>query len=118
MAGHNWLDAVGRLAFPIFAFLTAEGFFHTRDFKKYLARMFLFALASELPFDLIAEGGWFYPFHQNVLFTFCIALPLMAWMERPGEAPDRVFSCGPRDPSWWVFCWGLSPWWTTSATAF
>lgn len=82
MAGHNWLDAVGRLAFPIFAFLTAEGFFHTRDFKKYLARMFLFALASELPFDLMAEGGWFYPFHQNVLFPFCIALPLMAWIEK------------------------------------
>lgn len=82
VAGHNWLDAVGRLAFPIFAFQVAEGFFHTGDFKKYLGRMFLLALVSELPFDLMAEGGWFYPFHQNVIFTFCIALLLMAWMEK------------------------------------
>ena len=58
VAGHDWMDAIGRLAFPIFAFLTAEGFFHTGNLKKYLARMFLFALISELPFDLMAEGGW------------------------------------------------------------
>lgn len=91
VAGHNWLDAIGRLAFPIFAFLTAEGFFHTRNFKKYLARMFLFALISELPFDLMAEGGWFYPFHQNVLFTFCIALLLMAWTEKARGISKRRF---------------------------
>ena len=91
VAGHNWLDAVGRLAFPIFAFLIAEGFFHTGNFKKYLGRMFLFALISELPFDLMAEGGWFYPFHQNVLFTFCIALPLMAWTEKARGRSKRRF---------------------------
>lgn len=82
IAGHNWLDAIGRLAFPIFAFQIVEGFFHTKDFKKYLKRMFLFALISELPFNLMAEGGWICPFHQNVMFTFCIALLLMRWMEK------------------------------------
>lgn len=81
VAGNNWLDDIGRLAFPIFAFQIVEGFFHTGDFRKYLKRMFLFALVSELPFNLMAEGSWFYPFHQNVLFTFCIALLLMRWME-------------------------------------
>ena len=82
IAGHNWLDAIGRLAFPIFAFQIVEGFYHTKNFKKYLLRIFLFALVSELPFNLMAEGAWIYPFHQNVMFTFCIALLFMGWTEK------------------------------------
>ncbi len=82
LPGYPWLTYVGRLAFPIFSFQIVEGFFHTGDRKRYLRRMLLFALLSELPFDLAAEGGWFYPFHQNVLFTFCISLLLMSWLEK------------------------------------
>lgn len=82
IAYNNWLDCVGRIAFPIFAFLIVEGYFNTKDFRKYLLRLFIFALISELPFNLMAEGGWIYPFHQNVLFTFCIALLFINWMEK------------------------------------
>lgn len=92
VAGHNWLDSIGRLAFPIFAFQIVEGFFHTENFKKYLLRMFLFALVSELPFNLMAEGGWIYPFHQNVMFTFCIALVLMRWAEKVRETSKWRFA--------------------------
>lgn len=89
--GMHWLDSIGRLAFPIFAFLLAEGFRHTRDVKKYLLRLFLFALAAELPFNLMAEGGPIYPFHQNVLFTFCIALLMMAWIKKAEGASKPRF---------------------------
>lgn len=92
IAGNNWLDAIGRLAFPVFAFLIVEGFFHTHSFKKYLLRLFIFALISELPFNLMAEGGWIYPFHQNVLFTFCIALLFMRWMENVRETSKWRFA--------------------------
>ena len=85
--GTRWLDCIGRLAFPIFAFLLAEGFRHTKDYKKYLKRLFLFALVTELPFNLMSEGGPLYPFHQNVLFTFCIALVAMHWIEKGKDAP-------------------------------
>ena len=85
VAGNNWLDIIGRLAFPIFAFQIAEGFYQTHNFKKYFFRMLIFAVISELPFNLMAEGGWIYPFHQNVMFTFCIALLLMKWIENARE---------------------------------
>lgn len=72
--GNVWMNYVGRIAFPIFAFMTVEGYFYTHDFKKYLQRLFIFALISELPFNLMNSGSLVDPFHQNVLWTFIIAL--------------------------------------------
>ena len=76
-----WLNTIGRLTFPIFAFLLVEGFYKTHNRKQYFKRLFIFALISELPFNLEAEGGLFFPFHQNTLFTLCLAFLLMCWIE-------------------------------------
>ena len=77
-----WFTMVGRLAFPIFAFQITEGFYHTSDRRRYMKRMLLFALVSEIPFNLMLADSFVYPFHQNVMFTFLIALLLMQWMEK------------------------------------
>lgn len=77
-----WLTCVGRIAFPIFAFMVVEGYFHTRNLKKYLLRLLVFALISEIPFDLMMGGTAFGPFHQNVLWTFLLGLLMIMWIER------------------------------------
>lgn len=81
----EWLTCAGRAAFPLFAFLMAEGYVHTSDFKRYLGRVFLFALISEIPFNLMTGGWWLNPFHQNVMFTFCIALVVLRLTDKAWE---------------------------------
>lgn len=91
----EWMSCLGRLAFPIFAFLTVEGYFHTKNLKRYLLRLLIFALISEVPFDLMYGGTVFYPFHQNVLWTFLIALlgiAAMEWAKRRNKVLYVVIS--------------------------
>ena len=71
--GLAWPRMIGRLAMPIFSFCIAEGYVHTRDRKRYLLRMGLFALISEVPFDL-AFSGRVGPEHQNIMLTFFLSI--------------------------------------------
>ena len=80
--GNDWLTCLGRLAFPIFAFMIVEGYFHTKNLKKYMLRLLIGAIISEIPFNLAMGSRLFYPIHQNVLWTFLIAIVLIHWNER------------------------------------
>ena len=62
---------IGRIAFPLFAFLITEGFTHTHDRKKYGINLLIFALISELPWNLVHTGELFYS-RQNVFFTLLL----------------------------------------------
>ena len=72
--GQRWMICLGRLAFPIFAFQTAEGYRHTHNFGRYCLRLALFALISEIPFDLMVFGSVFDLRHQNVMLTMLLGL--------------------------------------------
>lgn len=68
-----WMNGIGRIAFPIFAFMIVEGYEHTGNIKKYIVRLLIFAIISEIPFNLMVSGSLFSPY-QNVLWTFLISI--------------------------------------------
>lgn len=69
----SFMNCIGRLAFPIFAFSITEGYSYTRNLKKYFGRLFLFAIISQVPYMLFVTtfGG---NFTLNILFTLILGL--------------------------------------------
>jgi hypothetical protein len=81
------LRSLGRAAFPIFAYLIAEGMRHTHSRTRYLFRLGFFALISEIPYDLFGglsrTGGWVWLefSRQNIFFTLFLGALASYWYE-------------------------------------
>ena len=83
------LRKIGRLAFPLFCFLVAEGFYHTKNPKKYVLSLAAFALISEIPFNLMLSGKIFFIGKQNVYFTLLAGVLLLYILK---NTKNRIFS--------------------------
>ena len=67
-------DIIGRIAFPLFCFMLVEGYFKTRNRKKYLLNLLLFGVISEVPFDMFTTASFFNMNWNNVMFTLALVL--------------------------------------------
>ncbi len=71
---HRWMRMVGRLTLPIMAFFIAEGAAKTKNKRAYALRLLIFALISEIPFDLVFSRAIFSFRMQNIFFTLSFGL--------------------------------------------
>lgn len=72
-----WWRLVGRLAYPIYAYLVAEGCLHTRSMAKYLASMASMALLCQVVY-LVAMGS----LYQCILVTFSLSIGLCMLLKK------------------------------------
>ena len=78
---------IGRIAFPIFAYLVAEGYSKTHNKKKYFLRMLIFAILSTVPFLLVQDG-----LILNIMFTFTFAIIVMYLYDNVEKAKVKLAS--------------------------
>lgn len=76
------MRSIGRLTYPIFAFMLVEGFAHTSNLKKYIFRLLIFALISEIPYDLAISGRIIALGSQNIIWSLLIGLIMLYFIKR------------------------------------
>ncbi|MDO5344440.1 MAG: TraX family protein [Lachnospiraceae bacterium] len=86
------LELLGGLSVPIFAFLLVEGFRNTSSYSRYLLTMVLFALLSEIPYDLAMQQKWMDFSSQNALVSMSICLLMLYFLKMAQERGGMMAS--------------------------
>src|SRR5690606_27382742 len=79
------LRIIGRIAFILYAFMLAEGAHYTRNIDKYIIRLFIWAIISEIPFDLAIHSKIFDWSKQNIFFLLFLAVLSLKYYKRTGN---------------------------------
>ena len=78
----NFFRAVGRISFPIIAFLLTEGYVHTKSFGKYFFRLLGLAMVSEVIYDYVFFDSFFYFNSNNIFFTLTLGLLTLYFLDK------------------------------------
>ena len=87
-----WFRIIGRLAFPLFVYLIAEGCRHTKSMEKYLLRLGLFAIISEIPFDMaLNQGNINFFANTNIFYTLFLGVASVYAFQYLKSLPNRLY---------------------------
>ncbi len=80
---------IGRISFPLFAFQITQGYMHTKDIKKYILRLFILAIISQIPFLLLFEKT-----QLNIFFTLILGIFGIFFYEKSKQKLLGIFLAG------------------------
>ena len=85
------LQVIGRLAFPVFAYMIAEGCYYTKNRKKYFLSIFLLGAGCQTVYFIVEQS-----FYQNILITFSLSVILIFVTENykeKGTKKSQILFC-------------------------
>ena len=89
------LRLIGRISFPLFVFLMVDAFEYVKNdknkLKKYALNLLIFAIISEVPYDLLFKDKVCYFFSQNVLFALLIGLIFLIMIDKAKDISLKVY---------------------------
>jgi len=100
----EYFRIIGRVAFPIYAYMIAQGCVYTKDINKYLLRLATFSLISQIPFSVAHFYG--HPQYVNIFFTLFLGVACVVIYEKVKVKTNRWVAVLPALPLLWVaeFC--------------
>lgn len=85
------LRVIGRISFPLFCFMAVLGFIYTRNIYRYLGRLLICAIVSEIFFDFAFHGGIYFDANNSV-FTLAAGVASLHVMKKQGYLTGCVFT--------------------------
>ena len=85
-------DIMGRIAFPIFAFMIVEGFYKTKSRGKYLRNLLIFAIISEIPYDMFQSKVFINNRSQNIMWALALGLLTLIIIDKLKEKINNKYA--------------------------
>lgn len=85
-------DIIGRIAFPIFAFMIVEGFYKTKSRGKYLRNLLIFAIISEIPYDMFQSKVFINNRSQNIMWALALGLLTLIIVDKLKEKINNKYT--------------------------